>query len=286
MSTVAVLGTGLMGEPMATNLAKAGLAVRAWNRTPAKARPLAEHGVTVAETAAEAARGADIVLTMLSDGATVKSVMADGVLDAVTSDGLWLQMSTVGVAATEELAALAENAGVPFVDAPVLGTRQPAEQGTLTVLASGPDDVRERCAPVFDAVGARTLWLGPAGAASKLKLVANSWVLAVTNGVAESIALANTLGVDPRQFLEAISGGGLDLPYAHVKGGAMIKGEYPASFSASLAAKDARLVLEAAGEHADLGGIAAALAHLEAAEQAGHGEDDMAALYTGVRRTS
>jgi 3-hydroxyisobutyrate dehydrogenase len=195
-------------------------------------------------------------------------------------------MSTVGVAATDELAALADSAGVPFVDAPVLGTRQPAEQGTLTVLASGPDDVRERCAPVFDAVGARTLWLGDAGAATKLKLVANSWVLAVTNGVAESIALANALGVDPERFLEAISGGALDLPYAHAKGGAMIKGEYPASFSATLAAKDARLVLDAAGEHADLRGIAAALAHLEAAEQAGHGEDDMAALYTGVHRRS
>lgn len=290
MTTVAVLGTGLMGAPMAANLAKAGLDVRAWNRSADKALPLADQGVTVTDTAAEAAYGADIVLTMLSDGAAVRAVMDDGVLDAMTSDedeSLWLQMSTVGIAATDELAALADSAGVPFVDAPVLGTRQPAEQGKLLVLASGPDDVHERCAPVFDAVGARTLWLGDAGAASRLKLVANSWVLAVTNGVAESIVLAQTLGVDPAQFLDAISGGALDLPYAHVKGGAMIKGEYPASFTATLAAKDARLVLEAAGDAdqaVDLGGITAALRHLEAAEEAGHGESDMAALYTGVRR--
>ena len=292
MTTVAVLGTGLMGAPMAANLAKAGFDVRAWNRSADKARPLAEHGITVAEDAAEAAFGADIVLTMLSDGAAVRSVMDDGVLDAMTSENdetaepLWLQMSTVGVAATDQLAALADSAGVPFVDAPVLGTRQPAEQGKLVVLASGPDDVQDRCKPVFDAVGARTMWLGPAGTASKLKLVANSWVLAVTNGVAECIALAHTLGVDPAQFLDAISGGSLDLPYAHLKGGAMIKGEYPASFTAGLAAKDARLVLEAAGEDNDLTGIRAALRHLEAAEQAGHGEDDMAALYTGVRRNT
>ena len=287
--TVAVLGTGLMGAPMAANLAKAGLEPRVWNRSADKARPLAEHGATVAGSAVEAVQGADIVLTMLADGSAVRSVMADGVLDAMasaTGDPLWLQMSTVGVAATEELAKLAGDHGVPFVDAPVLGTRQPAEQGKLVVLASGPEEVRDRCAPVFDAVGARTLWLGPAGAATKLKLVANSWVLAVTNGVAESVALADTLGVDPADFLDAISGGTLDLPYAHLKGGAMVKGEYPASFSTTLAAKDARLVLDAAGDRADLGGIAAALRHLEAAERAGHGEDDMAALYTGIRDRS
>jgi 3-hydroxyisobutyrate dehydrogenase len=282
MTSVAVLGTGLMGAPMAANLAKAGLDVRVWNRSKDKAEPLAEHGATVADTAAEAAQGADIVLTMLADGPAVRAVMAD-VVDTMTSETLWLQMSTVGVAETEALIALAGGAGVPFVDAPVLGTKQPAEQGKLTVLASGPDDVRERCAPVFDAVGARTMWLGPAGTSSRLKLVANSWVLAVTNGIAECVALAETLDVDPTKFLEAISGGALDLPYAHVKGGAMIKREFPASFTAALAAKDARLVLDAAGDRADLGGIAAALKHLDTAERAGHGDEDMAALYLGVR---
>lgn len=276
--TVAVLGTGIMGLPMAANIAAAGLAVRAWNRTRDKAEPLAERGCTVVDTPAEAVAGADFVVTMLSDGAAVQDVVEQ----AGPFQAVWLQMSTVGVDWTGRLAALARRSGVAFVDAPVLGTRKPAEDGALVVLAAGPEDLRERCAPVFDAVGSRTLWAGAAGAASRLKLAANAWVLALTNGTAESIRLAQVLGVDPRLFLEAITGGALDVPYAHLKGGAMIDGEFPLAFAARHAAKDARLALEAAGDAVDLAGTRAALAHLDAAIDAGHGDEDMATLYYGL----
>jgi 3-hydroxyisobutyrate dehydrogenase len=276
---VAVLGTGTMGLPMAANLRRAGLKVRAWNRTPEKAKPLADLGAEVFDSPERAVDGADFVLTMLADGPAV-----DGVREAVLGSGaVWIQAGTVGVEWTARFAEAAERAGVPFVDAPVLGTKQPAEQGKLVVLAAGPDELRDRCAPVFDAVGARTVWVGPAGAASRLKLVANAWVVALTNATAESVALAETLGVDPRLFLDAISGGALDVPYAHLKGGAMISRDFPPSFATRHAAKDARLVLEAAGDTLDLAGTRAALAHLEAATKAGHGDDDMAALYYGVR---
>ncbi len=281
-TTVAVLGTGIMGLPMAANLAAAGFGVRAWNRTRAKAAPLADRGCTVTDTPQEAVDGADFVVTMLSDGATVHEVV-----EAADPGGaVWLQMSTVGLDWTERLAALAHQKDVPFVDAPVLGTRKPAEDGKLVVLASGPGELRDRCAPVFDAVGGRTLWVGETGAGSRLKLAANAWVLALTNGTAESIRLAQALGVDPRLFLEAITGGALDVPYAHLKGGAMIDGEYPLAFAARHAAKDARLVLEAAGGEVDLAGTRAALAHLDAAIEAGHGDEDMATLYFGLEGPS
>ncbi|GLY65677.1 3-hydroxyisobutyrate dehydrogenase [Amycolatopsis taiwanensis] len=276
--TVAVLGTGIMGLPMAVSLRRAGLRVRAWNRTTEKARPLAEHGAEVCDSPGQAVAGADFVLTMLADGPAV-----DQVREAVLGSGaVWIQSSTVGVPWTGRFAEAAGEAGVPFVDAPVLGTKQPAEQGTLVVLASGPEELRERCAPIFDAIGGRTLWVGPAGAGSRLKLVANAWVLALTNATAESVVLAETLDLDPRLFLDVIGGGSLDVPYAHLKGGAMISREFPLSFATKHALKDAKLVLEAA-DGADLAGIRAASAHLEKAAKAGHGEEDMAAVYFGVR---
>jgi 3-hydroxyisobutyrate dehydrogenase len=282
-TTVAVLGTGTMGGPMAANLAGAGLKVRAWNRSREKAQPLAEHGVEVVATPGDAVAGADFVLTMLADGATVREVV-EGALSAVPDDAVWLQTSTVGVEWTGRLAALAEKAGLPFVDAPVLGTKQPAEQGKLVVLASGPEELKDRCAPVFDAIGGRTMWLGPAGTGSKLKLVANAWVVALTNATAESVGLAEQLGVDPKLFLESIRGGALDVPYAHLKGGAMISREFPPSFATRHAAKDAQLVLDAAGDELDLGGVRAGLAHLQAAMDSGHADDDMASLYYGTRK--
>jgi 3-hydroxyisobutyrate dehydrogenase len=281
-TTVAVLGTGVMGRPMAANMLDAGLAVRAWNRSRDKAQPLAESGAEVFDTAEEAVRGADIVVTMLADGPAVQQVV-EGVVSAVPAGALWIQMSTVGVAWAGKFAELADKAGLAFVDAPVLGTKQPAEQGKLVVLGSGAPELRQRCEPVFDAVGSRTVWVGPAGAASKLKLVANAWVVALTNATAESVSLAEVLDLDPKLFLDAISGGSLDVPYAHLKGGAMIAREFPLSFATKHAAKDARLVLEAAEGKADLAGIRGALAHLEAAEKSGHGDEDMAALYYGTR---
>ncbi|SEC35905.1 3-hydroxyisobutyrate dehydrogenase [Amycolatopsis tolypomycina] len=276
--TVAFLGTGIMGAPMAANIAKAGLDVRVWNRTRAKAEPLSDVAA-VTGTAAEAADGADTLVTMLADGPAVAEAFEAA---SPASGTLWLQMSTVGLEWTDRLAAMAEKAGVVFVDAPVLGTRQPAEQAQLLVLGSGPEEARPAATPVFDAVGMRTIWLGPAGRGSRLKLVMNAWVLALTNATAESLGLARALGLDPQLFLETITGGGLDVGYAHAKGGAMLAGEFAPSFPASLAAKDARLVVEAAGDEVDVAGAQAALAHLETAVEAGHGDEDMAALYRAV----
>jgi 3-hydroxyisobutyrate dehydrogenase len=279
---VSVPGTGVMGAPMARNIAAAGHEVRAWNRTRERAEPLAQHGATVAGTPAEAVDGADVVVTMLSDGAAVEAVVAD----LPFPDGsVWAQMSTVGVEAIERLSARAAEAGVPIVDAPVLGTRAPAEQGQLTVIAAGPPDARERCAPVFDAVGARTVVLGDEpGAATRMKLVLNAWLLALVEGLAESVALAERLGVEPARFLEIIDGGPLGPPYAKMKGTMMIERSYEPSFSLGLAAKDARLALEAAeAQGLELPALRAIRAQLEKAVEQGHGDEDMAAAVEASR---
>ena len=185
--TVAVLGTGTMGAGMTRTIAAAGLEVRVWNRTAARAEPLADVA-TVADSIRDAVDGADIVLTMLYDVDSVAAAITEAG-PALGDDTVWLQQSTVGVAGTERLVALAAELGVAYVDAPVLGTRKPAEDGALVVLASGTADLRTRVQPVFDAIGSRTMWVGEAGAGTRLKLAANAWVLTVVEGVAESLAL-------------------------------------------------------------------------------------------------
>jgi 3-hydroxyisobutyrate dehydrogenase len=271
---VAVLGTGTMGAPMAENLASAGFDVRVWNRTAEKARSV--EGAQAFETAAEAAAGADFVLTMLSDGAAVE----EAVRDIDFGDAAWLQMSTVGIEATERLMEIAGQ--VPFVDAPVSGTKQPAEQGKLVVLASGPEDVRERAQPVFDVVGAKTIQLGPAGEGTRLKLVINSWLVSMVEALAETIAFSEAIGIDPERFLETIDGGPLGPAYAQLKGKMMIARKFDPSFSLALARKDAGLVLEAAERHGFDAALVEVVARMmDAAIDSGHGDEDMAATIIG-----
>jgi 3-hydroxyisobutyrate dehydrogenase len=173
----------------------------------------------------------------------------------------------------------AEEAGAEFVDAPVLGTKAPAEQGELVILASGPDDARPRLEPIFEAIGKRTMWLGEAGSGTRLKMVVNSWVLAVVEAVGETMALAEGLDVAPELFLEAIGGGPLDLPYAQTKGKAILEREFEPSFKLRLAAKDAALVEEAAARHdLDLPLIETIRRRFEEGI-ARHGDEDMAATY-------
>jgi 3-hydroxyisobutyrate dehydrogenase len=288
--TLALLGTGTMGAAMGRNLLAAGFDVRAWNRTSAKAAPLAERGATVASSPAEAAEGAGILLTMLADGPAVEAAVAgpSGALAALGRGALWVQSSTIGIADTGRLAGLARQHEVGFVDAPVLGTRVPAEKGELTVLASGPDSARERCQPLFDAIGSRTIWLGEAGAGTRLKLVTNTWIAGLVGSLASTIALARALGVDPERFLEAIEGNAMWSAYARIKGELMIARDYsPPSFSARLAAKDVRLAREAAARHgADLVLLRVVEDLYREAIERGLGDTDMAAVYEATRPRS
>jgi 3-hydroxyisobutyrate dehydrogenase len=283
MMNIAFLGTGIMGAPMARNLARAGHDVTVWNRTAEKARPLAEDGAHVAQDPAAAVAEAEVVVTMLTDADAVESVMREAA-PAAPAGAVWWQASTVGIEGTERLVALAAGHGLSYVDGPVLGTKGPAEQGTLVVLASGDPEAVERCAPLFDAVGSKTIRLGQVGEATRLKLVLNHWVLVVTAGLAETIALAEGLGLDPNLFLAAIEGGPLDLGYAHFKVPGMIAGQLPVAFPLKHALKDAELVLEAARRHGlDLGLAPAVRDRFARAAAAGHADDDMGMVVEASR---
>ena len=278
MTTVAVLGTGKMGAGMARQLVQHGHTVTVWNRNRDRAAPLADDGAAVADRPSEAVRGADVVVVVLFDADSVVEVLR-AAAPGMSEQTVVVQASTVGLD-IDRVAEEADRLGVRLLDAPVLGTRQPAEQGTLTVLASGDPALREVADPVLDAIGARTVWAGDeVGAASRLKLVCNAFTGAQTAATAQSIALAEGLGLDPRLFLEAISGGASDSPLARGKGAMMIDGDYPPAFDVEGMRKDLALILAAA----EAAGIAtelsrAVLTIAERAEERGHGGDDMAAV--------
>jgi 3-hydroxyisobutyrate dehydrogenase len=282
MSTIAFLGTGSMGLPMARNLAEAGFAIRAWNRSPERAEPLREHAVKVCTSVADAAREAAVLITMLSGPEAVLHV-APAALRALPPRALWIQMSTIGPDASDRCAELAAGAGIEFVDAPVLGTREPAEKGQLVVLASGEARALDSCERIFEALGSRTLRTGAAGSGSRTKLVVNTWMLGLTAVLAESVDLARALAVDPQLLLDAIADGPVDSPYAQIKGKKMIAGDYSeVSFRLELARKDAVLASAAAerqGLHAAL--LGEVVARFDRASANGHGDEDMAAIALG-----
>jgi 3-hydroxyisobutyrate dehydrogenase len=282
---VVVLGAGRMGAPMAGNLVRAGFSVTVWDRTRGRLDELVESGARRAGSPAEAAGSADVVLTMLSDGDAVAQVMSgpDGAGSALRPGSIWIQMATVGIDWTQRLAALAGERGLEFVDAPVSGSDGPAREAQLVVLASGPDAVRERVQPLFDAIGRRTVWLGPAGHGTQLKIVLNNWLVSITEAMAETVALTGALGIEPERFLDAIAGGPLEAPYATSKGRAMLAGEFTPGFALRLALKDARLALDAGREHGLELALTDALVRRWERAMAAHADDDLASVIDEAR---
>ena len=245
--TVAVLGIGSMGHGMATSALRSGIPTIVWNRRPDPTRDLADLGAEVAETAADAAARAGIVITMVTDADAVISIATEqGMLDALAPGSVWAQMSTIGVVGTERVIQLVEarRTDVTLLDAPVSGSREPAEQGQLTIFASGPDDARSRVASLFDALGQRTIWGGPLGAGSRLKLVNNTLLAFTAEGLGASIALAHRLGVETETVIDALDGGPLVSPWESAKLQRIAKGDYSPQFSLALALKDVHLALE------------------------------------------
>jgi 3-hydroxyisobutyrate dehydrogenase len=285
IKAVAVLGAGgTMGKGIARNAAAADLDVHAWNRTPGKLDDLT--GVVDIETfatAREAVVDADVIVTMLSDADATLAAMSGPDGGAAGSEGsVWAQMGTIGVEGSERCAELARDRGLEYVDAPVLGTRKPAEAGQLVVLASGPEGPRDQLEPFFDAIGKRTIWLGAAGQGSKLKVVVNAWLCAVTEGTAEMLRLAAALDLEPRLALDAIEDGPLDTRYGRMKGEMMLRGDYTPSFRLALATKDARLAVRAGEEAGAEIPVTRAIAAQMEAVAAAHPDEDVAALFRGT----
>ncbi|PXX00760.1 NAD(P)-dependent oxidoreductase [Mycolicibacterium moriokaense] len=282
-STIAMLGTGTMGAPMARNLARAGFDLRVWNRTLAKAAVLTADGAQRACTPAEAAAGADVLITMLSDGAAVEQVTAGptGALSALSLNAVWIQMSTVGVQWSDRFAELSAQHGVAFVDAPVSGSAEPAARGELEILASGADMLRPIVEPIFDVLGNRTVWLPRLGDGSRLKLALNNWLAVLVEGMAETLTLANALGVDAHVLLTSLAGRPLASQYALAKGAAMLGGDLAPGFPLRHATKDAELAVHAAHQHGvTLPLTDALLPRWHDAITHNHGGDDVASAVT------
>ncbi len=276
---VAVIGAGIMGSAMARNLAAAGLTTRVWDRAASATGPLADAGVVVAASARDAVRDAGVVITMLPTADAVESIIFDGQVAEAFADGcVWAQMGTIGVEATLRIRGrlAAQRPGVMFVDAPVSGSKGPAEQGQLLILASGPAAAADAVRPVFDVIGRKTVWLGEAGRGSQVKLVVNAYLSILIEGVAETMELADRLGIGHQQLAEVIEGGPLDAPLADAKFHKMDRGDFAAEFPLEWALKDVDLVIDAAGGQA-LPLLAALSGQWHAAVAAGYGRQDISA---------
>jgi 3-hydroxyisobutyrate dehydrogenase len=245
--TVAFLGIGQMGAPMATRLLGAGFALRVWNRSPQHTVTLVDAGAVAAPTPREAASGAEFVITMLPDGATVESVMLgdQGAFVGLSDGAYWLQMSTVGVDWADRLGEIAREHHITFVDAPVSGSVGPAMNGTLVILASGPSESREPIAPVFDALG-RIVWLGEAGAGSAAKLVLNNWLADIVETTVEMIKFSEALELDPHAVVDLLEGLPIGSPYGVAKARQMLVGDFAPSFALKHALKDVDLAIDTA----------------------------------------
>ena len=272
-----------MGAAMARSLAREGHEVAVWNRTPDRAQRVVGDGITAYAVLADAVTGADVVVTMLYDADSVVEVAAE-LVAALGPAAVWVQSTTVGPHGMARIAEVAGAACDRLLDTPVLGTKQPAESGSLVVLVSGSEPARERASTAFDAVGARTIVIGDElGQASALKLVCNSWVASINAATGQAMGFAEALGLDPRLFLDAIKGGAADSAYAQLKGEIMAQRSWEdPSFALDSVRKDIGLMIDAAraaGFPDDL--LDTLLTIYDRASERGHGGADMAAVRAG-----
>jgi 3-hydroxyisobutyrate dehydrogenase len=278
-ATVTVIGAGIMGSAMTRSLVAAGVQTRVWDRSATATAALADAGAVVAASAREAVRDADVVITMLPTAEAVESVIFGGDVADVFADGcVWAQMGTIGIEATRRIRdrLASQRPAVLFVDAPVSGSKGPAEQGQLLILASGPAAAAARLSPVFDILGRKTVWLGEVGQGSLVKLLVNTYMSILIEGVAETMELADRLGVSHQQLAEAIEGGPLDAPIADAKLHKIDRGDFTAEFPLEWALKDVDLTISAAGDRTPP--LLAALSRQwHAAVAAGHGRQDISA---------
>jgi 3-hydroxyisobutyrate dehydrogenase len=275
---VGLLGVGLMGSAMARRLLDRGIAVIAWDHDSEHLRVLEGRGGEPAEGPSAVVSGAGVVITMLPTAAVVLDVV-EPLLNDWPENTIWLQMSSVGAAEADQLTKVAEAHSVKLVDAPVSGSTHPAEEGELTILASGPDSARTAVAPVFDALASRVLWVGKAGMGSRLKLATNHWMITSVAALAESMHLCQAMGLDQQQFIALLDGGPLGSAYALQKLDEMRRHDYPAGFPVRLAVKDLELVREV--EQNSRGMMPLLDAVLERfATASGHlADQDLAAIY-------
>jgi 3-hydroxyisobutyrate dehydrogenase-like beta-hydroxyacid dehydrogenase len=286
---VAFLGLGIMGAPMAANLARAGIEVVAWNRTAARAEELAgEHdGVTVARTPAQAAAEAGVTISMVPDVPEVEQVLLgpDGAAEGLGDGDLAIDMSTIAPSASRSIAQRLGGKGIDFLDAPVTGSRPKAEDGTLTIMAGGPEAAFDRSRPLFDAMGELVVHAGPHGHGSMIKLINNTLAAVNAAALAEGLVLAQAAGVDAERLLEVVASGSGESTMRRLKGEPMVSGDYEPLFKLEHMLKDVRHCLaEARALGVELPLAATAEPFYAAAERRGLGGQDFAAVIEALRR--
>jgi 3-hydroxyisobutyrate dehydrogenase-like beta-hydroxyacid dehydrogenase len=287
---VGFLGLGIMGMPMAANVARAGFELAVWTRTAEKAQGFAaEHGATAADTPAAAAAGAHALVTMVVDGPEVESVLFgnDGAAAVLADGSLCIDMSTIAPTKSRELGQRLGAEGLQFIDAPVTGSRSKAEDGTLTIMVGGPDDTVGRARPLLDAMGERIVPVGPTGHGSLTKVIANTLTAINAAAIGEALTMVRHGGIDPKAFLEVARAGSSASTALELKAGPMLEGDFEPLFKLEHMLKDVRHCLaeaEALGVTLRLAEVAERL-YVEA-EKAGHGRDDFAAVVTAAEAAS
>lgn len=284
IQAIAVLGTGTMGSAFARRLLGAGMRVSVWDISPASAARLADAGAAVAATPEDAVRDADVVLTMVPTIASIEETMPRA-LASMRPGLIWLQMSTIGVEGTERAFALAKERrpDIVFVDAPVSGSKVPAEQGKLLILASGPAAALDALEPMFSALGQKTMRWERVGSGSRMKVVLNTWLAVLGEGISETAVLAQSLDVSLDDVSACLGSTALSAPWALAKLEKIERNAFDADFALALASKDLHLALDAANRaHLRLPMVQSIGAQWDSALQAGLGDRDVIGAYLAL----
>ena len=282
--SIAVLGVGTMGSAFARRMLGAGMRVSVWDPSHAGAERLVDAGARAAATPEDAVRDAGVVLTMVPTIASIEETMPRA-LAAMSPGAIWLQMSTIGVEGTERAIALAQEhrPDIVFVDAPVSGSKTPAEEGKLLILASGPAAALDALAPVFSALGQKTIRWERAGSGSRMKLVLNMWLAVLGEGIAETAVLAQSLDVSLKDVETCLASTALDAPWALSKLERIERNAFDPDFALALAAKDLHLALAAATRARRRLPMAQSIAaQWDNALQAGLGDRDVVGAYLAL----
>jgi len=281
--SIGFLGMGIMGVPMSQNLIKAGYSVTVWNRSPEKCAPVVKAGAAQATTAAEVVKSCDITFAMLSDPAAAEAVAfgPQGVIEAMCEGKGYVDISTVDPACAVKIAEAIRAKGGSYLEAPVSGSKKPAEDGALIFLCGGDKKLYEQCIDAFQVMGKKHLFLGEVGAGAKMKLVVNMVMGSMLSAYSEGLALASAADLRIDDVMDVVNNGAIACPMFSIKGPQMKTGSYPPAFPLKHAQKDMKLALLLADElGVALPTSAAANEQYKAAKGRGKGDEDFAAVHS------
>lgn len=286
MEEIGFIGLGIMGKAMSINLLRHGFKLTVWNRTLSRCDELVEHGASVAETPAAVVKKCKYTIAMLSDPAAALSVVfdKDGILEQMCGGKGYIDMSTVDADTSSKLSEAITSKGGSFLEAPVSGSKKPAEDGQLVILAAGEKALYEESLPAFNVLGKKSFFLGQVGNGAKMKLVVNMIMGSMMNAFSEGLVLADKSGLDPHTLLDVLDLGAIANPMFRMKGPTMIKSNYSPAFPLKHQQKDMRLALALGDESAVAMPVAAAANEaFKKARSTGLGDFDFSAVYEVVK---